>query len=147
MQVKLLALFVLAGGFVGGLTFWTAIFVWGTIKSITDAMPLPDNTMAQFVFLAPIAALFGIVLGAPSALPTGLVYAFGPQVLRRPWRIAMVGAGSAALSAAAFFYFQPDVDYLPPDPYLEYCIMLALAGGVATLVCLWLVRRWNLGAT
>ncbi len=133
---KVVSLFVLLGGFVGGAATAFIMFVWSMVISPTL------TSIPQFLLFLPMASIFGIAFGLPSAAATGVIYALAGHT-RRAWLVVTIGA---ATSAVVGFFLPPLLASSASTSLsqsLLFACVFALAGGAAALACHAHIARWG----
>lgn len=139
--MRVLATFMIFGGFVGGGAIGIAIPI---IAVATQWPPRLDVMwLFQLPFFALFTAFYGIVIGLPASVLTGAAYLLGRERLRWRWRLIVCGAAISALWGLVL------ADLLSwgggsTDGYIAMAAIFAACGAVATLVCFWLLQHWDL---
>jgi hypothetical protein len=131
---KVLALFILLGGVVGGATTALVLFVWTLVSAAWESIP-------SFLMFLPLASMLGIAFGLPASIATGLVYAIIPQA-RRPWPVAAVGTAVSAVVGFALPFVLSR--YATLDQSLYFMGLYAASGCAAALACHAHISRWRL---
>jgi hypothetical protein len=135
---KVVALFVVFGGLVGGAVVGV---VFPLITIVTHWPPRFDPTwLFQFPAVVMLASLYGVAIGFPSSIITGAAYVV---VLRRRWPLVLFGVAASATWGALLAELLSSLP-TPIESYLSMGAMFAVCGLLATLACFWLVARWKL---
>lgn len=140
VAAKLVCLFVVVGGLVGGAITGVVMggwYVWGAVvggyfdwSSILFGPPL-------FI----VTSLLGIMFGFPASLFTGVVYALSERV-RRHSAIAIVGGASSAVCGLVVAHTASHVQPAAAV-YLSFAGAYGVSGSAAAMSCHWLAVRWN----
>lgn len=127
-----IALFIFFGGPIGGSVTVAVVCTWLIVSGVAD---FELSMIPGFAIYLLIGAFFGLILGIPPSLFTGVVYETFPQA--RVWLVvALIGA----LSSAVEGYFLANVFWVPEghapfEQRLAYATTLAVAGAIAALAC------------
>ncbi len=140
---KVIALFVFAGGAVGGAAVGLALVV----IAIATA---PQHYFGSAVLLQmPLSllamAFFGLFFGFPAAVLTAAAYLLGAPTMRLRWPLTAFGVLASALCGALFIEMV-STNPTPLESYLGTAAFFAFAGGAATLACFSLLKRLGLQA-
>lgn len=138
---RVLVVFVFFGGFVGGLVIGVGLPMIALATSWSGGFSL--GWLVQFPFFVAFAALYGVAIGLPASLLTGLAYLVNREAMRRRAPLMAVGTmGSAAWGVLLAELLSSSS--APLESYVALGGLFALCGALATLACFWLLARWNL---
>jgi hypothetical protein len=135
---KVMALFVFAGGVVGGAVTGVLLTLWSIAYSLIHGYFDAGSVFAVVPSFIMISAL-GILFGLPASIATGSIYAASSRV-RHYRHAALVGGTTSALWGGLFAVM------LTPGRLdasaLWFVAFFALSGIVAAIACHRIAKRW-----